>query len=337
MTRFNLSLAVLACSLATSSMATAADVRYRLTLLDPTLTAAADVRGLNNRGEVVGVDGHGHAFLWKEGQLTDLNAQLDPASPFSTAEDINDRSAVVGLYFDGLGRQHGYLLSRGTVTTPQVIGDRGVLPRAINKRGQVVGVAFDEQGQRHGFIWRRGEAELLEAPPAGTFPTPVAVNGRGVATGTSSTKDSFQSVIWKDGDAQFIGPESMGAIAINNREQVLLEPEFGPGIYALWEDGETRPLAALNGSLGTMLAFDIDNRGRVVGLCSMPDGSSAATLWRHEVPINLNERIDSSDPLRPFIRLVAARQINDRGQIVAQGVDSRSPNDALYYLLDPVH
>lgn len=336
MTRFNLSLAILACSLATSSIAAPGNVRYRLTPLDPSLTASTEATDLNNRGEVVGNDGNGRAFLWN-GQLIDLGNQIDPASPVSRATGINDRSDIVGTFIDGQGRSRNYLLSRGEVITIQVIGDRVAFPEAINNRRQVAGWTHDEQGQQQGFIWQRGEAELLEAPVGGSFPTVVAVNGRGVAVGTSSAGESFRPVLWKDGEARFIGPLSMSAIAINNREQVLLEPEFKPGVYFIWEDGETRPLPVLNGSLGTMLAFDINNHGQVVGFSSMPDGSSRAALWQGDRAIDLNARIAANDPLRPFVSLRGAFLINDRRQIVAFGPDSRvADGNFRFYLLTPV-
>jgi hypothetical protein len=126
-------------------------------------------------------------------------------------------------------------------------------------------------------------------------------------------------------------------VAINRRGQVLIEPEFLPGVSSIWENGTVRRLPALSGSLGTMIARDINNRSEVVGLSSMPDGSSAATLWHQDVAINLRTRIATNDPLRPFVRLVNARLNNDVGQIVALGADSRNPNgDFQYYLLDPL-
>ncbi|HET9447117.1 MAG TPA: hypothetical protein VFO35_12690 [Steroidobacteraceae bacterium] len=337
MTRFNLSIAILAGSVAFSSVAAAASARYSLTPLDPSLTPSAQVTDLNDRGEVVGVDGTGRAFLWN-GQLVDLGSVLDPARRVSSARGVNDRSDIVGNFIDASGRTRPYLLSGGEVIALQVIGDRGAFPQAINNRRQIAGWALDEQGQRHGFIWRRGEAELLEAPAGSTFPTTFAINSRGVAAGTSAVAESVQGVLWKEGEARLIGPVGMGAIAINNREQVLLEPEFLPGVYSIWEDGETRPLPTLSGSLGSMLAHDMNNRGQVVGSSSMPDGTSRATLWQRDRAIDLNDRIDADDPLRPFVSLRGAFLINDRRQIVAFGPDSRvADGEFRFYLLTPVH
>ena len=337
MTRFNLSIAILACSLATSSIAAHATVRYRLTPLDPSLTASTQVTGLNDKGEVIGNDGNGRAFLWN-GQLVDLGNQLDPQSPVSRANAINDRSDIVGSYQDGQGVTRNFLLRRGEVITVRVIGDGGVILDDINNRGQIVGTAFDAQFMQHPFIWRRGEAELLEPPAGSSFASVRLINDRGVAAGTAQLDDGFQSVLWKDGQASLIGPASMTAVAIDNRGQVLLEPEFLPGVYSIWKDGAVKPLPVLSGSDGTMIAHDMNNRGQVAGSSSMPNGTSTATLWQGNVAIDLNQRIDSADPLRPFVRLAAAFLINDRRQIVAFGPDSRVADGQFrFYLLTPVH
>jgi hypothetical protein len=46
--------------------------------------------------------------------------------------------------------------------------------------------------------------------------------------------------------------------------------------------------------------------------------------------------IAADDPLRPFVELSSALSINDRGQILVEGRDSRStPGDVSFYLLTP--
>jgi hypothetical protein len=61
-----------------------------------------------------------------------------------------------------------------------------------------------------------------------------------------------------------------------------------------------------------------------------------ATLWRGTTPVDLNAVIAADDPLRPFVELQSALSINDRGQILVAGHDSRSnPDDESFYLLMP--
>ena len=359
MTRFNLSIAILACSIATSSIAAPGNVRYRLTLLDPSLTASADVRDINNRGEVVGVDGNGVAFLWN-GQLVALGPLLDPESPVSRAQAINDRSDIVGNYTDGIGRTHNFLLQGGAVNTIQVIGNGAVQPADINNRRQVVGTAFDAQFIQHGFIWRRGESELLESPPGGEFCCGGvrAVNAHGVAVGVTFVSDRPRAVLWKavalnergvvlgtsDGatrhvviweDAAAVDlaiPAGAVPRDINDREQVtgtLQRHGF------LWERGIVTQLPSLEGALITEAA-NLNNAGEIVGTSSLPTGSRA-TLWEDEQVFDLNGLIRRNDPLRSFVTLVSASSINDRGAIVATGRDSRAPTELRTYLLTAVH
>ena len=45
--------------------------------------------------------------------------------------------------------------------------------------------------------------------------------------------------------------------------------------------------------------------------------------------------VANDDPLKPFVHLNFASLINDRGQIVADGVDSRNGASTSQYLLTP--
>lgn len=85
MTPRNFLLAILACSLATSSIAAHADVRYRLTQIVPDTPASTILASdLNDRGQVVGFvqdsSARDHAFAWRAGTLTNLNPLLGPSS-----------------------------------------------------------------------------------------------------------------------------------------------------------------------------------------------------------------------------------------------------------------
>jgi hypothetical protein len=51
---------------------------------------------------------------------------------------------------------------------------------------------------------------------------------------------------------------------------------------------------------------------------------------------DLNQLIAADDPLKSFVRLNFGRLINDRGQIVADGFDSRNLASTSHYLLAPV-
>ena len=60
---------------------------------------------------------------------------------------------VVGLYFDNIHRDHGFLYSNGTFTTiddPLAV-DGGTAAMGINNQGQIVGDYYNGDGT-HGFV-----------------------------------------------------------------------------------------------------------------------------------------------------------------------------------------
>jgi probable HAF family extracellular repeat protein len=332
-------IAILTLALSTSALsAHAAEVRYRLTLLDPSLDASTQVTEMNDRGEVIGNDGTGRAFLWGNGKLVDLGSLLDPQSAVSRAVGLNNRSDIVGSYQDGQGVTRQFLLQQGQVVPVVAIAGQPAILADINNRGQVLGSVSDAQFHEHLFIWRRGEAELLDPLPGGSNVGATAINDRAVVAGISDSPEGFRATIWRKGAAIAIAPVETRAVDINDRGQVLVEPDSLPGDGFVWEEGMLSPLPPLAGSDRGIIVRDINNRGVVVGSTSLPDGTGSATLWRNRTPIDLNTRIAADDPLRPFVRLAAAFLINDRGQIVALGPDSRQPGASFQlYLLDPVH
>jgi len=81
--------------------------------------------------------------------------------------------------------------------------------------------------------------------------------------------------------------------------------------------------------------YDVNNSGWVVG--SGTDSyyySSTAILWRDDGngTRNLNDLIDPADPLKPYVVLSSAHAINDAGDILAVGYDSRDTNVRTYLL-----
>jgi probable HAF family extracellular repeat protein len=72
--------------------------------------AQSEAHGINNLGHVVGSSftgwwGDGHAFVYADGSMTDLNALIDPASGWTIADasDINNKGQIAAVAFkDGI-------------------------------------------------------------------------------------------------------------------------------------------------------------------------------------------------------------------------------------------
>jgi probable HAF family extracellular repeat protein len=70
---------------------------------------------INARRQVVGTSSDcvstGHAFLWEDGSMADLNALIPPNSPLSleSTETINDQGEIAGTGLDARGKKHAFL------------------------------------------------------------------------------------------------------------------------------------------------------------------------------------------------------------------------------------
>ena len=317
--------------------ATAApDVSYRLRQIDanPPGTLPIFVTDLNDKGVVVGLSDAGnttarHAFLWRHGKYVDLNARIDGAV-VSQASGLNNRSEVIGVYFDAQGTERNFLLRKGKFIQVDCSAED------INNRGWIAGLPC---------IWDSGRVTILpplqDAGSAGVSQV-REINDRGVVVGTSSLAPfSLRAVIWEKGQIMNLGVlpgffDSRGR-GINNRGQVIGTLEGGLSTSGfLWEDGVMTLLPRLAPEK-VSAPLSINDVGEIVGISEFPQGGgAAATLWDDERQVfDLNELIRSNDPLRPFVRVQSALLINNRGQIVATGVDSRDPTRNGMYLLSP--
>lgn len=65
--------------------------------------SVSEALGVNDRDQVVGVSfPSGHAFIWEDGHMTDLNSMLAPGTTLvlTDAQDINDRGEITGQAAD---------------------------------------------------------------------------------------------------------------------------------------------------------------------------------------------------------------------------------------------
>lgn len=226
MTRFTFSLAILATSWASTSLAAHADVRYKLAQIVPDTPAATILASdLNNRDQVVGniqdVNGHARAFTWRNGTLTDLSSLVAEGSPQSRAIGLNDHGDIVGFFletqnFAGVT----FLLSRkGEVThVGGLPGATDTGPQDINDRRQILALSSFEDGTSQSFISEDGNAMPLPPLAGDASATAAALNERGEAVGTSSGATSHV-VIWEEGAAVDLNIPRGIPRDLNDREQ----------------------------------------------------------------------------------------------------------------------
>lgn len=335
-------LSLLLCALtACASWNAQAQLAYRLQPIeDPSNPGSVFPEGLNNKGEVVGsvfIGGTRRGFHWKNGVYTDLQTATGSTATTMLPTAINDRSIIVG---NQDVEPRTFMIRDGQLRPlPITIPDGVPSVLAINNRNQVVG-----RGQTSVFIWERGQATMLpRLPDSDDYVTNAAdINDRGTVAGISGSVDERTAVIWKDGAIIPLPfPEETSnsiAKAINNFDQVVGDATGQPGVTKafLWDSDTFTELPPPAGATAS-LVWSINDWGAIVGESIMSGGGSPrATLWVSGRPHDLNDLLAANEPLRDQILLVQALFINERGQIVADGVD-RTTGTRAPYLLTPTY
>lgn len=284
-------------------------------------TVAEDVPQGELRGGRIGVITH-----WTKAHFDDLSLQpyvvrsapvtytlthiaTPPPDSAETGQfvifDLNDVGEIGGTRATATGQQ-AFIWSNGVFRNlnPQLPADlRGASAVAINNQSDVVGHYEDRQFQDHPFfLWQDGAAMPLSFPPGSNRAAAQALNNLGHVTAWAAVDDTFPA---------------------------------RPLAY-IWHDGETTTLISPDPALDRTVSADINDSDVVVGVSLNLDGASVPTVWDGSRGQDLNELINRQDPLQPFVHLANPVLINNRGQIVAQGNDSRRTDGrSSWYLLTP--
>jgi uncharacterized membrane protein len=348
---------VLALVLCFASLAAKAQPVYRMTPIGNESLAILD---LNDKGEAVGAStsqGTQRPVLWRRGVLTDLPLLDSAPLTDAAATSINDRSEIVG-YNSNASRDiyTGVLWRKGVVQDLGIPDGPFIFPAEINKFGLIAG----NRGQRlgftsEGFLAYEGDSIGLRRLPGHNGTTSVfGMNDFGLVAGLSAPLpvglglQGSRAVVWVADHPVDLGtlPDTDSSIAwdINNRLQVVgTSSGPAPSRGWIWDRGRMRELPALDFATSPDIAVsEINDRGEIVGSTrddDAPGTPSHATLWQKGQVYDLNDRVEPGDPLKPHVLLHNARIINNKGQIVADGRDSRtdgSGTPATAFLLTPI-
>jgi probable HAF family extracellular repeat protein len=244
--------------------------------------------GVNEKGQVVGWStAHGgvrHAFLWENGNMTDLGR--------GQAVAINVHGQIVGLSGVAGAARRASLWQNGKRTDLGTLG--GKVSEAVNDRGEIVGIsttAKREQGW-HAFMWKDGHMTDLGTLPGGSSSMVHAINEQGQVIGWSfPTTGEAHAVLWQEGtttDLGETGPNSYRydsfSLGINDRGEIVgrigEREELGrdEAMRAfVWQHGSRTLLPTLGGR--QTIATAINDRGQIVGSSTTKTGSKHAVLW----------------------------------------------------------
>lgn len=302
------------------------------------------VFGLNDDGEVAGsrlADGVQQAFIWRAGTFRNLNPLLPSDLRGALARAVNNQHDVIGGYEDQQFQSQPFFLSSSGTLIPLTNLPSGVIDLIdLNDQRQILLSARNGAVRKY-FIWRSGQLTALQDFPTGTQMTAIAMNNKGAVVGYGQN-----TVLWQGGTVMPI-PLPEGARAslpagLNDDDAIAATAYIDDTFPArtateLWHDGEISILMTSDPVLTHTVPHDINNRSVVVGESYNTKGApTAPTLWDGTRGQDLNALISRQDPLQPFVHLVTPMLINNRGQIVAHGVDSRRTDGReSWYLLTP--
>jgi probable HAF family extracellular repeat protein len=267
---------------------------------------------INAAGHVVGTSNFSnssavlkHAFVYKNGAMTDLGAL---GGPLSFGTGINSAGVAVGYANYGGGGMDSFHAFKWDPALPagQQKTDLGTLGGTdskaydINDSGQIAGVASNGT-QEHAVLWNGAQKTDIGVLPGFQVGSEArAINSAGLVVGGSYAV--------------------FGAHSQKVYHGFLYNPS----------NGEMTDLGKLEGTGNWSFANDINDLGQIVGTANVtPTASYRAFVWSSGVMTNLNDEIpDGSGWL-----LVEAHAINNNGQIVGVGF-----KDGKYraFRLDPV-
>jgi probable HAF family extracellular repeat protein len=284
---------------------------YDLTLI-PQLDGTPSI---NNQGQISGytlINNSIYAAIWQNGTITNLG----PGIPTT----INNSGQVAGVNASG-----AVLWSNGqSIALPSLHSVDNTQVWGINDAGQVVGwsVSFVNVP----VVWNG--TNITQLSPALAEGEARAINNNGQITGYGNVgsylEPELHAMLW-NGDTvtdlgtlngQNVQNFSVGQ-SINDAGQVVGNSAFAASVNhaVLWDSGMMTDLGALGNSMSLSEAWDINNKGQIVGDATYTfDGGVNAVIWDDGKIYNLNSFLSPEISQAGWV-LLQAFSINDHGQI----------------------
>ena len=310
-----------------------AQTTYSLTQVGPNdQTAESGVHAMDNEGNLLlEIINHSNftpsTYLWHSGTQFNIDDRTPP-SVFVEGMDMTDLTQIVGSAVSTTsGTFVAFVWNLGhLMELPSPAGSTAVFATHMNVLGDVIEFIYDENGNPHWALWSRGKVTFLPE----SMGQPVGINIRGEILGSGLDAENVpDAVLWRHGVVREVIKNAFPA-KITDAGQIL-GSVGSPRRPFLRQNGVTTILPPIPGGSVEGTAVDINDFGQIVG-----GVSNAPVLWQHGTATDLNGQIAPTDPLRPYVHLGFAHLINNLGEIVADGTDSRNTGFTQTYLLTPV-
>ncbi|HXG23287.1 MAG TPA: hypothetical protein VNJ09_01935 [Chthonomonadales bacterium] len=311
--------------------------QYKLQLIRTLPGEMSIATSLNNAGHVVGyfqrANGTWGAFLWKEEHVTTFGTSGTRLYiPHALNEDGNIVVGHTGKQrdFDRIFVQRIHAVKAASVPASSAICGRIY---AINSSGDMAGYKLsDGSKKRRACVWQKGVVTEL-GTLGGQYSNAFGINDSGSVVGTAEIRLGVSHAFeWRNGlmrDLGTLGGDYSVAYGINNKGSIVgCVNTQNEGMRAfLYKEGKMTNLGTLGGSASEARA--INEAEQIVGTSMNSQLTFCATLWLDGEIRDLNRLI----PPTPGLVLTAARDINNRGQILCEGTLMGKQHA---YLLTPV-
>lgn len=336
-------LAAIMSALCCIHIAAAQDENFAIFQLPAVDGIGGAAESLTQAGRIAGVSDfeagiYYHATIWEtNGNLIDLGSFR---GDLSSAHDINEVGEVVGWGGETVfGDQHAFLWREGQMIDLGTLGGEESEAHAINDLSQVAGYSDYEGGSGGGFLWESGKMTAL--PTLGrSGGTAYDINNASQVVGRSVDPDgNGKAVLWENGGVialPTLTSDPSTALAINELGEIVGQSD-GPNDNAhavAWVNGQILDLHNSELGIGSS-AWGINNVGQIVGWVGRQPSNVYGFLWDQA---NGMRRLDDLVPPKPRRnwRISMARDVNDAGQIAAEGYVAGQPLTLYPFLINPV-